>query len=208
MHTDKFIGLQSRLNKLRRVYLPHTFDPTGSYSDSTLEKVRAYKVLAHAEMEYYFEEVALSIARRAYQKWNSARKASTPLVSMVAYYEGQFPSVPDIHDGNNSAKDIDWRINSSFASYNQYVRSNNHGIKEKNILNIFLPIGVRVGEIDNDLLIALNSFGAERGVIAHSTRSGAPSVTTPDDALASVTNIMTYIDTFDQQLHSYRSSIR
>lgn len=68
------------------------------------EKVRAYKVLAHAEMEYYFEEVALEIAQKAYRKWSSSNKASTPLLSLVAYYDGQFPSPPDMHGGNNCYK--------------------------------------------------------------------------------------------------------
>lgn len=208
MHTDKFLALRGHLNKLRTVYLPAVFNPTGSYTATVYEKVRAYKVLAHAEMEAYFEEVALSIAQKAYQKWTSARKASTPLLSIVAYHETSFPAIPDIHDANNADKDIDWRITTSYTGYNKYVRSLNHGIKEKNILNIFLPLGIRIDDIDNDLLIALNNFGSERGLIAHSSRSGAQSLTTPDDALASVDNIMTYIASFDEFLHSYRNAIR
>ena len=205
MHTDKYIGLQRRLNKLRKVYLPKEFSPTGSYSDSVFEKVCAYKVLAHAEMEYYFEEIALSIAQKAYRKWQSSSKASTPLLSLVAYYDGNFPPPPDIHDGNNSEKDIDWRIETSYTSYNRQIRSANHGIKESNILSIFLPIGIKIADIDEGLLLSLNNFGSERGLIAHSTR--ASTLTTPDDALASVNNIMTYIDTFDQHLAAYKSTL-
>ena len=130
MHTEKYIRLKARLNKLRKVYLPRVFSPTGTYTDSVFEKVRAYKVLAHAEMEYYFEEVALAIAQKAYRTWQSGGKSSTPLLSLVAYYEGQFPPPPDMHDGNNSTKDINWRVDTSYTSYNRYVRSNNHGIKE------------------------------------------------------------------------------
>lgn len=206
MHTDKYIGLQRRLSKLRKVYLPRTFSPTGSYSDPVFEKVRAYKVLAHAEMEYYFEEVALAIAQKAYRKWQSNSKASSPLLSLVAYYDGQFPPPPEMHGGNNSARDISWRINTSYTSYNSQIRSNNHGIKEKNILSIFLPIGVKITDIDEGMLLALNNFGSERGLIAHSTRASI--LTTPDDALASVNNIMNYIDTFDQFLAVYKNAIR
>lgn len=206
MHTDKYIGLQNRLKKLRSVYLPKTFSPTGSYSDTVYEKVCAYKVLAHAEMEYYFEEIALSIAKKAYLKWQSSNKASTPLLSLVAYYDGHFPSPPDLHDGNNSEKDIDWRINTSYTSYNKQIRSSNHGIKETNILSIFLPIGIKISDIDEGLLLSLNNFGIERGLIAHSTR--ASTLQSPNDALTAVNNIMTYIDAFDQHLATYKKSIR
>ena len=73
-------------------------------------------------------------------------------------------------------------------------------------MNIFLPIGVRIADIDEDLLLALNNFGSERGLIAHSTRASA--LTTPDDALTSVNDIMTYIDAFDQYLATYKNAIR
>ena len=206
MHTNKYIGLQSRLSKLRRVYLPHTFSPTGSYSDSVYEKVRAYKVLAHAEMEYYFEEVALAIAKKSYVRWKSSNKASTPLLSLVAYYEGQFSPPPNTHDGNNSDKDLNWRIDTAYTNYNKMIRSNNHGIKEKNVLSIFLPIGVKVSDIDESMLLALENFGSERGIIAHSTRTST--LITPDDALASVIDLMTYIDSFDQFLAEYKKAVR
>lgn len=205
MHTDKYRELKSRLNKLKKVYLPRTFSPTGTYSDAVYEKVRAYKVLAHAEMEYYFEETALGIARQAFLLWRSSKKVSTPLLSLVAYYDGSFPAPPDMHDGNNSDKDINWRVEKSFSSYNSQIRSSNHGIKEKNILSIFLPIGVTTSDLDEDMLRDLNNFGSERGAIAHSTR--ASTLITPDDALASVNNIMTYIDLLDQFLATYKNSV-
>ncbi|MBQ8611409.1 MAG: hypothetical protein IJ412_06835 [Oscillospiraceae bacterium] len=206
MHTDKYIRLQSRLGKLRKVYLPKVFSPTGLYSDSTYEKVRAYKVLAHAEMEYYFEEVALSIARKSYVKWNSGNKTSTPLLSMVAYYEGSFSAPPNTHDANNADKDLNWRINTAYTNYNKMIRSNNHGIKEKNILGIFLPIGVKISDIDESMLLALENFGSERGMIAHSTRTST--LITPDDALDSVNDLMTYIGAFDQFLAEYKKTVR
>ena len=148
----------------------------------------------------------MSIAKKAYTKWTSSSKTSAPLLSLIAYYDGNFPPIPDMHDGNNSAKDINWRVSTAYTSYYSQIRSSNHGIKEKNILNIFLPIGIKVSDIHADLLLALNNFGSERGQIAHSTR--ASTLTTPNDALASVTDIMTYIDVFDQFLASYRKSIR
>ncbi|MEJ8728522.1 hypothetical protein WKS99_05735 [Flintibacter sp. HCN-6482] len=52
-------------------------------------------------------------------------------------------------------KDINWRVNTSYTSYNRQVRSSNHGIKEKNILSIFLPIGIKISEIDEDILLLL-----------------------------------------------------
>lgn len=205
MHTEKYVKLQRRVRELRKVYLPNNFSPTGSYRDSTYEKVRAYEVLVHAEMEYYFEELALSIARRAYEKWNILHKASPSLVAMVAYYSGQYPAVPESHDGNISDKDVDYRIGVAYQEYNHRIRVNNHGIKEKSILSIFLPIGIQISDFDENMLIALNNFGSERGRIAHSTR--ASQFTTPEDALSTVTDLMSYIDLFDQFISRFKRAI-
>ena len=205
MHTENYTNLKHRLDKLKRVYLPRTFSATGSYKDPTYEKVRAYKVLAHAEMEYYFEQTALSIARLAYEKWNAEKKASTPIIALVAYHTGQFSQIPEQHDGNHSEEDISFRIHTSYSQYNSLIRDKNNGIKEKNILNIFLPIGVQSNEIDVDMLTALNNFGSERGMIAHSTRSS--NITTPEDALNSVNDLMSYIGTFDEFLFNYKAKI-
>ena len=202
MHTDKYLRLQTRLNKLRKVYLPNSFSPTGTYSDSVYEKVRAYTVLSHAEMEYYFEEIALSIAEKAYKKWTQHQKASKPLLALVAFYEGQYSSVPEAHDGNRSDETIDERIRKAYSSYNEQVRVKNNGIKEANILRVFLPIGVQITDLDENLLIALNNFGRKRGTIAHSTKSSI--LTTPDDALNTVNEIISLIDTFDTFLHQFK----
>lgn len=205
MNTEKYIALRKRIRALKKVYLPAKFSPTGAYRDSTYEKVRAYEVLAHAEMEFYFEEIALSIAKSAYEKWSNFYKASPPLVAMVAYYSGQYPSMPESHDGNISDKDVDYRVKAAYQEYNHRIRVNNHGIKEKNILSIFLPIGVRISDLDEGMLIALNNFGSERGKIAHSTR--ASKITTPEDALSTVADLMSYIDLFDQFLSKYKRTI-
>ena len=56
--------------------------------------------------------------------------------------------------------------------------------------------------LDENLLIALNNFGRKRGTIAHSTKSSI--LTTPDDALNTVNEIISLIDTFDTFLHQFK----
>ena len=206
MHTEKYIGLQRRLKKLREVYLPPHFSPTGAYKDSAYEKVRAYKVLVHAEIEYYFEETALIIASKAYKRWQTNKKASLPLLSLAVYYGGQYPQVPDTRTGNHSEEDLTFRIDKAYEEYNHLIRANNHGIRSKNIFSMFLPLGIELDDIDENMLIALDNFGRDRGSIAHSTR--ASTLTTPDDALNTVVNLMTYIEAFDLQLSALKNAIR
>ena len=55
--SDKFITLKTQLDRLKDEFLPE-ISPTGSYSESQLSRTAAYRVLAHAEIEYYLEERA------------------------------------------------------------------------------------------------------------------------------------------------------
>ncbi|MEZ4870096.1 MAG: hypothetical protein R3C14_52695 [Caldilineaceae bacterium] len=57
---------------------------------------------------------------------------------------------------------------------------NNHGIKEANILQLLLPVGVEADEIDDVWLAAINSFGEERGRAAHTSGSSHRTVVLPD----------------------------
>lgn len=205
MHTENYKLLLSRLHKLKKIYLPRVLSPTGAYKDTTYEKVRAYKVLTHAEMEYYFEEVALSIAQKAFNEWSLNKKASAPLVSLAVYFEGNYSAIPESHTGNKVEEDLDFRIKKAFQFYYKQIRDKNHGVKEKNILNIFLPIGISVADLSEDMLIALNNYGSSRGIIAHSTRAENP--VTPDDALHSIEDIMAHISSFDEILCTLLQSI-
>lgn len=205
MHTDNYQLLIKRLTKLKKIYLPRSLSPTGAYKDSTYEKVRAYKVLTHAEMEYYFEEIALSIATKSFDRWLRYKQASVPLVALAVYYEGVYASIPESHTGNRIEENLDFRIKKAYQFYMHQIRDKNHGIKEKNILNIFLPIGISVNDLPEDMLIALNNYGTSRGTIAHSTRAENP--VAPDDALHSLEDIMVYVCSFDESLCTLMQSI-
>ncbi|GBF81897.1 diguanylate cyclase [Aphanothece sacrum FPU1] len=47
--------------------------------------------------------------------------------------------------------------------------NDNHGIKEKNILTLLLPIGINSDDLDQDWLNLMDSFGKNRGIIAHTS---------------------------------------
>lgn len=197
-HSKQYVLLLNRDSKLRKALLPIKRSPTGNYKQLTYERVRAYKVLFHAELEYYFEEITKSIMKSAKDKWDKNREASSTLVALMAYCTKSFASIPEHTRDQHINDDLVKRINCAYTEHFAYIKTHNHGIKEKNILALLLPIGVQIEDIDNNLLIALNNFGSDRGEIAHSTR--AKLCSTPDDAEATVNNILQLLDAFDFKL--------
>lgn len=197
-HTDYYRLLMERCNKLQKSLLPRTLSPTGNYKESTYEKVRGYKILVHAELEYYFEELAKAIMTSAKAKWDKSGETTKTLLALVAYCDTKFLAAPDKINDQRAKVDLDFRIKEAYQAHYKYISMNNNGIKEKNIISLFLPVGVNIDDLDNNLMIALDSFGSDRGQIAHKTR--AMQCQTPDDAKAEVRNILTMVNSFDVQM--------
>ena len=192
--TAFFSELDSRIKKLDEIFLPKKLSPTGNYKYSTYERVRAFKVLSHTEFEVYFESLSYTIAKNAYQKWTTNNIITKPLLAMALYYSGSYSAVPESKGGNHSSEDLNKKIHMSFSDYSQ-KKARNNGIKEKDILQLLLPIGIEVDQIDNNLLIALNNYGSKRGEMVHS--NSATQYITPGDARFSTNELLGYIQNID-----------
>ena len=59
----------------------------GSYTLRELSMARAYGLLVHAEIEYYFENIAKDVVLESYKKWKSDRKPSQVLMSITAFLD-------------------------------------------------------------------------------------------------------------------------
>jgi hypothetical protein len=92
----RFRDLERRLRELRAHFLPRQFSRTGSYSPRVIDRTRAYRLLAQAEIESCVEDLARSLASREYQAWEIDREPRTCLMALVSFYDvAEFPSVPE-----------------------------------------------------------------------------------------------------------------
>jgi hypothetical protein len=170
----RFITLNKELNRLRKQFLPKA-SPTGEYTDRQLALTIAYVVFAHAEIEAYLEDRAKDVAIDAKKNWDSSKKASRVLVSLLAF-SGQMMAVPpDTLNPVQGTKtvpleriDVDEKIKLAVNSFVKVINQN-HGVKEANILALLLPIGIDSKDLDPNLLLQLNTFGEQRGLVAHSS---------------------------------------
>ncbi|ALB41366.1 MULTISPECIES: HEPN domain-containing protein [Nostocales] len=175
--SDKFITLRTQLNRLKDEFIPE-ISPTGSYSESQLSRTAAYRVLAHAEIEYYLEERAWKIALDAKGAWDSTGKTSRTLICLLGFSDLTMDKPPDtLNKPNNVSQDnhdkrlkITEKINSAIKSFKKVI-DNNHGVKEKNILALLLPIGINSNDLNTNTawLNTMNTFGEKRGLVAHSS---------------------------------------
>jgi hypothetical protein len=151
--------LLTRLDKLEEHLLPPVFSLTGRYAPRQRDYTRAFLLLVHAELESYFEDRArnlVTLAQAQYQR----KGVCTPVLSRLLVYhqatKDELGSVSPLAVGK---------------AMNYYLDhlDKNHGIKEKNLLTIFLPLGIGHADLDAQLIAACNQLAQKRGQFAHAS---------------------------------------
>jgi hypothetical protein len=68
--------------------LPKKVNPLGCYTTKEEDNIRAYSLLTHAELEYYFEAISVKKVDDALKKWQANKKYNSPiLLSLCCFIE-------------------------------------------------------------------------------------------------------------------------
>ena len=164
MASRRYNNLINRIKFIENNLLP-AIRMNGNYTKKESDLIRSYVLLVHAEIEAYFEDIATEKAKKSLDDWKTSRKKSNCLLSIIAFIgdELNWKNKPNIHELNA-------RVNRVVSHYIISL-NNNHGIKESNIFDILLPLGIEINQIDPTWLTTMDSFGSFRGKLAHTTHS-------------------------------------
>lgn len=76
----------------------------------------------------------------------------------------------------------------------------NNGIKQKNVMSLLLPAGLRESDIDTTLVARLDAFGLNRGELVHSSALSVQRPPDPGDAFLAVRDIVLGLRRIDARL--------
>lgn len=193
---------------LRRHLLPAKFSPTGDYKERVYTGVVAFRVLCHAEIEEYLENRVLEIAASAH---SSSKNGDIALCAacFLSFSERNFGLPPETFQAPHEGQRKDWpervdikaRVGRSITAFTKYVRTENHGIREKNLLRLLLPVGANFLTFDPLLISELDSFGQQRGAYAHkSVKNHVVSKPDPKEEYNKVKAIVGLLKDVDKEL--------
>jgi hypothetical protein len=201
----KFRTLVKELRRLRKQFLPK-LNPTGSYNDRQVALTIAYRLLAHAEIEYFLEERVWEVVINAKRIWDETGKSSRILLGIIAF-SGQMMEIPPtsltpvraIRTVHPNKIKLDNKINISINCFKRVI-DQNHGLKESNLLALLLPIGIDSDDLDSAFLATMNTFGEQRGLVAHSSATVYRMLQLPDPAneLNTISQIMMGLAELDE----------
>ncbi|WP_336717302.1 HEPN domain-containing protein [Chryseobacterium mucoviscidosis] len=161
--SKRIIQLISRLNFLEKNILPNQ-RLDGNYTKKEQDLIRSFVLLSHAEIESYLEDIAKEKISKSLNDWNNNRKKSHCIKSVVSFVGNEIS-----FENDSNSKNLQYRVNKIVSHYLRAVIDRNHGVKEKNILDLLLPIGIEWADLDTAWLATMDSFGTIRGAIAHSS---------------------------------------
>ena len=204
--------LKLQIDNLRKQFLPNPFNPLGQYPNGRRVQAytRAFLVLSHAEIETYLEDWAKDLARASEKAWTSPRKRVTMPMAFLLTSVAKRIEIPRTLSGPGS-KDCPRQLAEvSVKLFQEFYRrvNDNNGIKERNVLTLFGPLGVPASALGSTLLPNLDNFGALRGIHAHHSAKAVPSVLDPDVEYRRVTALVDEIGPLDEWLVLYKRRIR
>lgn len=156
--------LLSRISFIEKNLLPE-IRTSGNYSKKETDLIRSYVLLAHAEIEAYFEEIATEKARKSLTYWIDGKKSSNCVISIMSFCGGELN-----WENKEDKVKIQSRVNKTIMHYINSLKKNN-GIKSSNIKDILLPLGIDCNDLDQTWLNVMDDFGKLRGSFAHTTHS-------------------------------------
>lgn len=217
MASARYNALLARVKEARRCLLPARFSKLGVYHDTARTTVRAlsFRVIAHAEIEAYLEERALEIANAAATAWTTHNQVSRTTLSLLGFSGHNMAVPPDTLEapGENQRKawpektEIGTRLKNAVNAYVRYVRVENHGIRERQIMAMLLPIGVAPTDLDPLTVADIDNFGRIRGEAAHSSTAGQLTVgIDPEAEFKTVKEIVKHLAPIDMLLDALQAT--
>ncbi len=207
----RFRDLKSRVRELRNHLLPRTFSPTGDYTDRQMDRARGFRLLVHAEIESYLEDVSRDTVTDAIRRWKGEGISSRSLVSFLASYHSSW-SVSDTISNDeimqiaksrkNIKESVEKIIDLAQTQFIQRIQ-NNHGIIEDNFYGLIVPTGVDISKLDQTWIASLSSFGSLRGKVAHQSKMVVGTIN-PEDELKTVNDLIKGIEALDKCISSVR----
>lgn len=203
----RFKEMRSRLKELRKHMLPTTFSPTGNYTERQQDHARGYRLLAHAEIEAYLEDVSRATVTEAIRRWKKEGQPSKPLIAFLTSYHSSWSVNDSISNEEiiqmaksrvNIKESVDKVINLAQTQFMQRVKDN-HGIKENNFHVLILPTGIDPSELDATWITNLNNFGSLRGAVAHNSKRATGQIN-PKDELNTVTSLVFGLEELDKRI--------
>lgn len=170
---DPFGELKTRVNALAAKFLDaqiseedKALQESKELPTPDLEYIASFRLLVHGELEDYFEKRARLKLESLQNKFKADPITTSDFAILILVYLNEM----DFNLGSKVTNDKKLNLNvitqQALGYANDIIKKNN-GIKEESIITLSAIMGYLRDELDQALIVDLNTYGKKRGDIAH-----------------------------------------
>ncbi len=191
-----FRHLQQRVDELSRKFVddqvqdelanPATFQPD-------LDRLAAYRLLVHAEIEDFLESKAkdnISTIESKMKTGSTWMRQSPELLALAISLKREIPQ-DDALDLTRYSNFVGEILSSARSAI-----SNNNGVKSQSFVLLSLCAGKTLDEVDGILSASLNSYGKDRGDVAHKSVTHSTSLQAPSAEVGTARTLVSQIASY------------
>lgn len=164
--SQHFTDLVAAFNLLKSTYIS-TSNSSGIPHPKEQELARAFVMLMHAEIEFYFESMSAELITLATSEFAAGRigVASLGLIALTGLppLNGGEQLVPN---SKAAARKVAEQIYRGGERLRKVIEGNN-GMRQKYLAPLFVPLGLTQEAIDPVWIVDIDSFADKRGAFAH-----------------------------------------
>ncbi len=155
--------LKRRLAELE-ILLPDE-TPRNLYGRDKQDVMLGYRLLCHAEIEGFIEALVRLVVEEVWDATKRTQVITTAGQAMIDFKDrSDFPPSSLRRAPAKPEERLKGIANDILNRANK-----NNGVTEKDILNLFLPLGVNPRDLDVSWLEVMSEFGKSRGDVAHNS---------------------------------------
>jgi hypothetical protein len=170
MPSASFSTLASSVQELKRIYLNDALS-TNALTPDHQELARAFVILAHSELEHYVEGACRGLAQDALKAAVAGNYGKASIAMITFSGIGALRGGSTLSNGRNKKpRGLPARFGEAHAALLTAI-DGNHGIREKHLATLAIPLGLDANTLDNTWLNELDTFCSYRGFFAHMSRT-------------------------------------
>lgn len=199
MPSPEYAALTTRINALSARFVDFDIPIDQNPTQDQLDSIAAFKLLAHAEFETFIETRISQAIQGAVNHWSSTGRVTKPLFALLLRWYPWFEKDKNTYFAPQQIADVALLMQRLLKNALEEIAENN-GIKKDTFSRLSYSAGLFTDDHQAMLLAALESYGKNRGDVAHNAVGKVRTINDPRVEAADAKQIVDFLEPFDQQL--------
>ncbi len=194
-------SLSSRIDELVVRFVDFDIPLDRGPTSEELDRIAAFKLLVHAELEGFVEARTTYAVDEALRLWKAQRKVTRALMMLALRWSAIDECRLSFGVANT---EFDQQVERCAQRAREEIDANN-GIKLEALQRLACSAGFLVDDLQATLTGAANSYGKDRGDVAHKPVGKVRSLNDPRAEAAAARGLVDELKAFDEHLLSFLS---